>query len=253
MIKQNKNYIDSAVLNLDVPIDEKGIKEMPLAWTKVFYKKYPRFKKFSLDIDFKEESFLNSLNLKRESNRDLTNEKISFRELSNLLFWSFGEKPELKNSSFPRRMYPSGGGRYPLEAYIVVMNVEGMKKGIYHYNTQENILELVTKKTKEFKESLYGKFKKASFFVILANCASRNEIKYGTKALMLSLMDAGHMGQNFLLKCTEKGLGSCAVFGFDRNKISEILDLDEEEEVPFYCLVAGKIDTTKGVESTKID
>ena len=240
MLKASKDYLEKATTLLDVPIKSSSINDFPEGWTKIFYKKYPRFDRKPLDIDTTITP-LNQLLSKRESLREFTGLPISLRKISNTLFWSCGEKPNLKNTSFPRRFYPSGGGRYPLELYLVAIKVGDLESGLYHYDIRENSLEVIIRGDvfADILKSIFSRFESASAFVILTSAMSRTEIKYGTKSLMMCLIEAGHVGQNIYLKCCEEGISCCSIIGFDRNTVSRFLDLDSEEEVPIYCFALG--------------
>ena len=54
------------------------------------------------------------------------------------------ESPDLGPTSL--RNYPSGGARYPLEVYPVVLNVQGLAQGFYHYHPFHHRLEFLGRK-----------------------------------------------------------------------------------------------------------
>jgi SagB-type dehydrogenase family enzyme len=243
MLKAAKEYLERADILLDVPLDTAGVYEFPVGWRKIFYKKYPRFKKIRMKINRKKTP-LNRLLLKRKSIRHFSGLPLSKNAVENIIFWTCGENPESAGELFVRRFYPSGGARYPLEIYLVAVNVDGMRKEIYHYDIQENQLEIldIDYCVDDVKKAMFNKFDTASVFIIITSAMSRTEIKYGNKSMMLNFIEAGHLGQNIYLKCCEEDVGCCSIAGFDRRLLSSILDLDTEEEIPLYCFAIGNID-----------
>ncbi|MDO8647348.1 MAG: SagB/ThcOx family dehydrogenase [Candidatus Diapherotrites archaeon] len=240
MLQASKEYLKKAVPILDVPLANTTVDKLPESWLKIFYKEYPRFKSLQLQTNSGKTS-LDLLLLKRESARKFSKKPISFKAISDIIYWSCAEKPKLKNTSFPRRMYPSGGGRYPIEAYLLAFNIEGLNKGIYHYNVKENRLELLLEEdtSKETNKIMFNQLENPAGVIVLSPTMSRIEVKYGTIALMIALLETGHIGQNICLKATEQGIGSCAITGFERNAMACLLDLDAEEEIPVYCIALG--------------
>lgn len=65
--------------------------------------------------------------------------------LSELLFYPFGETGT-SNFGAPQgtkvlKTVPSGGARHPVEAYLAVLDVDGVPDGLYHYSVKEHALE----------------------------------------------------------------------------------------------------------------
>ncbi|MDF5808502.1 hypothetical protein P4123_14470 [Pseudomonas aeruginosa] len=42
---------------------------------------------------------------------------------------------------FVRKTSPSGGSLHPVEVYPIVLNVDGIERGIYHYSVRRHGLE----------------------------------------------------------------------------------------------------------------
>ncbi|MGO1713203.1 MAG: SagB/ThcOx family dehydrogenase, partial [Senegalia sp. (in: firmicutes)] len=78
--------------------------------------------------------------LDRKSNRKFLDEKITLEELSYLLKMTQGIKEVRGNNAVGFRPVPSAGARHPFETYLVVLNVEGLKKGVYRYLPLEHKL-----------------------------------------------------------------------------------------------------------------
>ena len=243
MRKEIERYYESTKFNFDGETEFLQEFEWPITWTKIFYKAYPRFPSRKLEVAEEKELYdLESLLLARESTREFSNEPLTFEILSNLLFYSVGIKPESKNDlDSAKRMYPSAGGRYPIETYFVADTISILDKGLYHYNVKSNEIETLFKN--DLSQQMVGiigtDLYKASLVIILTGELSRTEVKYGTNAYRFALLEAGHIGQNISLLSEKYGLGCCAIGGVDNNKLVKLLDLTEGKLTP-YMLAIGK-------------
>ncbi|MBI4980232.1 SagB/ThcOx family dehydrogenase [Candidatus Woesearchaeota archaeon] len=216
----------------------------PEEWIKVFWKTYPRLPQVPLiNTELNLQKKLQSVLLGRESSRDY-NTPINFLELSALLNFSAGLNGKGSKEQ-PRRTYPSAGARYPIELYIFSAEIDGLDNGAYHYNVKQNTLELLISGAVDenintiLKTQHEDMFKKLSALVIFTTVISRTQIKYGSSAYPLSLIECGHIAQNIYLVSENLGLRCCAIGGFDTQHTSDILDLTEEE-LPLYGVVIGK-------------
>jgi SagB-type dehydrogenase family enzyme len=55
------------------------------------------------------------------------------------------------------------------------------------------------------------------------------------------LLDAGHICQNLYLAAGSIGCGTCAIAGYDQDKIDALLKLDGDHEFVVYLAPVGKI------------
>ncbi|HET7404848.1 MAG TPA: SagB/ThcOx family dehydrogenase, partial [Candidatus Bathyarchaeia archaeon] len=118
----------------------KGGKQPPI------YKSYPGSTKVKLPKPSgPEEPFFRTLR-SRQSTRDLSGKPITLRQLSRILYYTWGRISTFETREFGRLLHkssPSAGARHPVEAYAVVNNVAGMRRGIYHYSVKDHSLELL--------------------------------------------------------------------------------------------------------------
>ncbi len=236
MLKATKDFYKKTKLN------KKGFefeeKEAPLTHVKVFYKEYPRFKSIPLEKIEDEGEFHTLLDI-RESSRYFSDTPINFQDLSIILNSCRIVNPTRDPE---KRTYPSGGARFPVELYLLSYNVEDLEEGAYHYNIKNSSLELLLKQSlKNKRRELISPFlENPAATIFFTSVISRSEIKYGYRSYPYSLIEAGHMGQNIHLKCSEIGIGSCPVSGFIDDNIIRILDLTENE-IPLYSISLGRI------------
>ena len=182
----------------------------------------------------------------RASQRIFTGGKVSLLELSFLLWASQGVKAIRGNNYATIRTVPCGGARHEFETYLLVKNVEGLEKGIYHYLPMEDKIELL--KTLEETDALIGKAlmgqtwaSKANVIFLWSLVPYRAEWRYGIFAHRVMMMDIGHVGENLYLACEAIGKGTCGLGAFDRKYCNELLDLSGDEEYTVYASPVGTI------------
>lgn len=225
------------------PSIPRDSKEWNDAWIKINYKSYPRFPRVQLPkTNIKFISLEESIQ-KRKSQRNFSSESLDLNELSSLLFWGAGITAPGPTEDEHRRAYPSGGGRYPIEIYFAALNVENLEKGIYHYNVLEHSAEFMQKTSKEKIQALsfyeFTSFASAVFFFTLIPSRSTN--KYGNFGYKIGLIEAGHIAQNMYLISSALDLKSTSIGAFkDIQATCELLDVDGQNEVPFYSFIVGK-------------
>lgn len=221
----------------------------PEEWVRVFWKTYPRLPQIPLpNVNLNPLGNLQSALLGRESVR-VYNASCTFDELSALLKYSAGLTGK-GTSEQPKRTYPSAGARYSIEIYVFSSKIEGLTKGIFHYNVKQNSLETLLSGDVDsdintiLQTQNEGLFAGLSALLILTSVLSRTQIKYGISAYPFSLLECGHIGQNMYLISNNLGIGCCAIGGFNVKHTKAILDLTDEE-LPLYGMVIGKSFSSK--------
>ncbi len=210
------------------------------------YKSYPS-KKIALSTDFTVKSHARAPLIEvlktRRSVRDFSPEPLRLAELSFLLWACTGIRKEEENG-YEFRTVPSAGALYPIETYIIVNNVEGLPKGLYHYNIKLNELEEL--KLGEFgdeiAQSALGQemCSEASVVFIWTAVFARMKWKYLQRGYRYVYVEAGHIAQNLALSAAGIGLGSCQIGAFYDDEINNLIGLDGTEESVVYLSVVGK-------------
>lgn len=172
---------------------------------------------------------------KRRSVRDYKTGPLSLQQVSQLL-WSASGK------NLYRRTAPSAGAAYPLEIYLVVGEVEGLKPGIYHYSPSRHSLEMT--KGHDVRSRLsraalgQGMVEEAPVNIIIAADYGRTTGHYGQRGNRYVQMEVGHVGQNVSLQAIALSLGTVMIGAFGDKEVKELLGIDEE---PLYIIPVGKI------------
>lgn len=215
--------------------------EMPEEWKIIYYKRYPRLPQIALPRPDKINVPLSQALLARKSERDFDPEKtLWLQRISDFLYWSAGIKD--KKSNIAKRMYPSGGARYPIEIYPIIFRAGDFKNGVYHYAPREHLLEEIADKDwlEEARKILVDKeIKNAAAVFIMTAVFERTMMKYQEFGYRLILEEAGHLCQNFYLVSGAMGLAGCGLGGFYDKPANELLDIDGINEAAIYAFALG--------------
>ncbi len=137
------------------------------------------------------------------------------------------------------RTSPSGGARHPVEVYPLVLRVDGLATGVYHYSVQDHALELIQDYDFDDAKSLAveiagGQSYAGSAHVLFVMTARfyRNYWKYrrNSKTYSIVLMDVAHISQTLYLVATELDLGAFFSAAINARRTDEILNLDGYSE-----------------------
>src|SRR5699024_11652872 len=94
---------------------------------------------------------------------------------------------------------------YPLDLFIIVNNVEVLKKGIYHFDPhRRGVVKLQNFSEKEVGEILLQEenVKNFSFAVVISASFWLSRLKYGHRSYRFTYIEAGHVLQNMILLST---------------------------------------------------
>lgn len=188
---------------------------------------------------------LDLLLLSRRSTRKYTSEAIPLEVFSTILYWGFGKLGErLEHGHSAQRPHPSGGAKYPTELYPLVLNVEGIESGVYHYNVPNHVLEKLPQElNRSILDAAYRRYTfvpEAGALLCLSALRGRQIREYGALSYKLELIEAGHVGQNLYLAAHAAGLGCCGLGAGDTSAMHEMLGLDGGNEHLVYSIVVGK-------------
>jgi SagB-type dehydrogenase family enzyme len=174
----------------------------------------------------------------RRSIRDYSNENLTLKELSQLLWAAYG-------ITDPRgfRTAPSAGALYPLEIFVVAGRVDGLEPGIYRYDPKRHEIIRVVEgdRREELSKAAVGQacVKNAAINMVITAVYERTTVKYGERGIRYVHFEVGHAAQNVLLQATALDLGAVPVGAFSDAEVKSILKLSEED--PLYIIAIGRI------------
>lgn len=243
-IKSNRQFMKSDFAESDYLSDQqKKVTQPPLTKAANGSEIIPLPKDFS---DVMQESNYYTILQQRKSDRVFSDRAMTIPQLSFLLWTTQGIK-EIRGKNYATlRFVPSAGARHPFETYLVVLNVESLKKGIYHYLPLEHTIEFIESchnLEKLLSDSLCGQdwaLKSAVTFFYSA-VPYRSEWRYSKDAHRVMLLDAGHVVQNLYLSSKAAGCGTCAIAAYDQMLADRLLKLDGENEFVIYAAPVGVV------------
>lgn len=139
---------------------------------------------------------------------------------------------------FLKKTSPSGGGLHPIEAYLIVQNVEGVVSGLYHYHAIDHALEPLPAPDKPLHELAMSAvaeqhwFANAHVMVVLAPRYDRTFWKYRShaKGYRVVALEAGHLSQTLYLSATDAGLGAYITCAINEVPLERAFGLDHVSE-----------------------
>jgi putative peptide maturation dehydrogenase len=147
-----------------------------------------------------------------------------------------------------RKRSPSGGGMHPVEAYPLIVDVEGVAPGWYHYRACDHRLAPLRALSREDARASIGAlaagqeyFASAPLLVALTLRFPRHHWKYPqhARAYRVMLLEAGHLSQTFYLAATDAGLGAFITAAINDADVDAALGLDGVEEGCIALLGCG--------------
>jgi SagB-type dehydrogenase family enzyme len=172
---------------------------------------------------------------------------MTLDDLATILGVSVGVQQwaRVEGNDAPLKTSPSGGARHPIECYVVVRDVAGLKPAVYHYAANRHVLERIggrvplTRMRAYVPQSRY--FANASAMVFFTAMFERQLWRYSyARAYRAALIEAGHVCQTFLLAATSLGLAPYCVMGLADTLIEGDLGIDGITESVLYCAGVGR-------------
>lgn len=174
----------------------------------------------------------------RRSVRHFLAAPISAAELGRLLWAAQGV-----TDAGGQRTAPSAGGLYPLAAYAVAGNVDGLDAGVYRYDGWSHRLAPTTvgDRRAELCAAALDQdgVADAAAVIVLTALYARTMEKYGQRGIRYVDMEAGAAAQNVYLQATALNLGTVFIGAFDDDAVGAVLALDVDEQ-PLCLLPVGR-------------
>ena len=174
----------------------------------------------------------------RRSIRDYTPESLSISEISQLRWAAQGiTRPG------GYRTAPSAGALYPLEVYLVSGQVDNLPAGVYRYKPEEHGLNLVLTGDilEELSAAALGQdaIRNAPAAIVITGILERTMVKYGNRGIQYVHMEVGSAAENVYLQAETLDLGTVFIGAFHDDQVSQVLNLDDQEE-PLCIMPVGK-------------
>jgi SagB-type dehydrogenase family enzyme len=184
--------------------------------------------------------------LQRRTWRRFSKRPVTLQDLATVLGLSAGVQQWVRSASgdVPLKTSPSGGARHPIELYVVVRNVEGLRAGLYHYAAGRHGLTRIGGRVADARIRSYvpssGYFAKAPVMVFFTAVFARQLWRYSySRAYRAALIEAGHVCQTFCLSATSLELAPYCLMGLADALIEHDLKLDGVTETVLYAAGLG--------------
>lgn len=176
--------------------------------------------------------------VRRRSRRDFAPEPLPLSAVSQLLWAAQGI-----TDPAGLRTAPSAGALYPLDIYLAVGAVSGVRPGLYRYDPHAHRLLLQSEgdpRARVAEAALDQRWlAEAPAILLLTAVYQRTARKYGERATRYVHMEVGHAAQNVYLQAEALGLGTTLVGAFHDEALAHVFRLPEPTK-PLALLPIGK-------------
>ncbi len=180
----------------------------------------------------------------RRTIRRFLRRTVHLREFGKLL--SSLRRATLPGYPFYKAGYASGGGLYPVQAYLYVKpdRVEGICSGLYYYSPIEHRLGLVNRHvvvtSADFDDTNGAVFDEGAFAIYLVAELQAILPIYPQWAHEFCLMEAGAVCHQLELAGAGSHLGLCQIGGLKLGRLEREFRLSPTQRF-LHCLVAGPV------------
>jgi SagB-type dehydrogenase family enzyme len=149
----------------------------------------------------------------RKSIRSYQDKELTLQQLSDLLWAANGF------NRADKRTAPTANDRQELELYVTTKN------GVYFYDARNHLLKEVKKGDYRAQAGMQDFVAKAALNLIFVSDLSKVSNR------QYAYTNCGFVAQNVYLYCASEGLGAVVRGMFDKDKLSELLNLGSNQEV----------------------
>jgi len=141
-----------------------------------------------------------------------------------------------------RRSSPSAGCLQATEAYVIALNVKGLRQSIYHYRPQDHSLSLINKHIEDLSKTLCHQVfaTDAAFLIAMTSRFDKLWWKYPhSRAYRSALLEIGHLSQTFNLAATAYNLNTWITGYFIDDMLNSLLKIDGVNEHSIFVMASG--------------
>lgn len=245
-VKKSKRQFVQEYIAMSTKLPAKSVEEEKVFCDYVFEHTFHE----SMDLVSVGSTFRN-----RKTTRCFDGSSMDYKTLGQLLYASCGEIHttwcDLEEEGYVpdrrRRSFPSGGGLYPIRYCVLVINVDGIKPGVYEYLPEANGLKKIRSlQTHGIYERL-SHCMNSQFFcegiaagIFFIPDFAKEWIKYPhSRSYRDVFMDIAHCSQNVLLAATAMRLRTWITAAFQDEPLREFLGIEEPLTYPAEFIGLG--------------
>jgi SagB-type dehydrogenase family enzyme len=178
--------------------------------------------------------------------RNFLGGEIGLGQLSGLLKLAYGatSRVQLPTGDVNHlRATCSAGALYPMELYVVALDVAGLPGGLYHFRPVEHRLEVV--RTGDLRAELAATSSypdlctSSSAAIVITGVMKRTLSKYQHRGYRFALYDCGALTQSLYLAGTAMELETCALGGIYDDDVARFLGVNPVDEPVHLGFLVG--------------
>jgi SagB-type dehydrogenase family enzyme len=193
-----------------------------------------------------DQSPLTAILTQRRSWRQFGDDALPLEALATLLWLTGGIQHWVVTDlgTFALKTSPSGGSLHPIELYVLVRSVAGLRPGFYHYAAGDHQLRLLAGHAAPRPVTTYLPsqpwFEGANAVTFFVAHYERSLWRYSyPRAYRAPLVEAGHLAQTFCLSATELGLAPFVSMALADDPIEREIGADGITRAVLYAAGVG--------------
>jgi SagB-type dehydrogenase family enzyme len=165
------------------------------------------------------------------------------QQLAEILFFSAGltRKMGKGENTYYMRAAPATGALYPIELYVVCVEVPGLGAGVYHFDPLD--FALVKLREGDYRVELGSAgctdCLGSPVTLVLTSLAWRNAWKYEARSYRHWFWDSGVVAENLLATCSSERLPAKLLLGFVDSELDALLGLEKGREATVALAAVG--------------
>ncbi|MBA5608464.1 SagB family peptide dehydrogenase [Duganella sp. FT3S] len=148
-------------------------------------------------------------------------------ELGDLLYLSAGVTGR-REGGRALRAAPSAGALFSSELYLLVRAVQGLAPGVYHYDADQERLDVLGPLPADSGAPFADH---ADAAIVLTSVIRRTAYKYGDRAYRYVAADGGHLLENLRVASQSAGMRATLAARFDEGRLAHALGVDGDDEI----------------------
>jgi SagB-type dehydrogenase family enzyme len=178
----------------------------------------------------------------RRTHRSFQGRALTLKQFSQMLWAAYGVTAVTPGRQL--KTAPSAGATYPIDIYAAVGEggVESVAAGVYHYRPESHSVRSVNSgdvRTQVAAACLRQMWMApAPLFIVITGEYARCIAKYGSRGVIYTHIEAGHVGQNVFLQAEALFLKAGIVGAFEKEDLGKALHIPAAHE-PLLVMPVG--------------
>ena len=247
---ESTKFMPSTALARDQRISNYLFSDECIKEASLNFKSYHTFPKIKLPQPRAVEASFDAIINQRESCREFSGEPLSLLDVSSMLNYLAINRvvqplADDNTVNLNLRKYPSPGGLYSIEVYLIASNVAGLDAGIYHYGVKDQSLCTLAAMPPSAQIARALGDHDASFVdqtgmvILLTGVLPRLTVKYENQGYRFALIESGIVGLQLNLAAEGLGLGCLLWGGAYDDLVHDLIGVDGVEEVLLNVMWLG--------------